>query len=265
MDAFSGAIIRHGAAALFLFSLAENAGLPIPALPVLMLAGALTWGGGAPFFLCLAGAVAGAIAADSLWYWLGRWRGRGILSSLCRVSLNPDACVERAEDGFHRRKIATILSAKFLPGVNTVTPPLAGAVGMPFPRFLLLDLVAAVIWAGTGLLLGRLFGAEIARVAQGMQGAVGWTVVAGIGVYIVWRGWYRRYLVRRYAVPRIDPDDLHRRMSAGEDFLVLDLRSDAAFAGADRMVIGALRVRPATFHREAHRLPRDRELVFYCT
>ena len=265
MDWVTHVLLAHGGVALFLFSLAENAGLPVPALPVLMLAGALTAGGTGQLFPGLAGAVLGALTADSLWYGLGRWRGRGILSSLCRMSLNPDACTERAEDGFHRRKVMTILSAKFLPGVNTLVPPMAGVVGMPFGRFIFLDLVAAVVWAGAGLLLGRLFGAELARSAEGFQGAVGWTVAAGIALYVVWRGWYRRFLVRRYSVPRIDPDELHGMISGGKDVLVLDLRSDEAFAGCDRMVIGAVRVRPATFHREAHTLPRDRDLVFYCT
>ena len=161
MDDFAGFVARYGVAAVFLFTFLENAGLPIPAFPVLMLAGAYASTRHSYLPLVVGVAVVGALLADGIWYLVGRWRGKGVLTHLCRVSFNPDACLERSVDGFHRRKGATILFAKFLPGVNTIIPPLAGVAAMPISLFLLLDLAGALMWAGAGVALGFAF--EIGR------------------------------------------------------------------------------------------------------
>lgn len=265
MDGFAVLVARYGLAAVFLFTFLENVGLPIPAFPVLMLAGAYASARHTAVLLVVGVAVAGALLADGIWYFVGRWRGKRVLDHLCRVSFNPDACLERAVDGFHRRKSATILFAKFLPGVNTIMPPLAGIAAMPFLLFLLLDFAGALLWAGAGVALGFAFGEEIAESARGIQGAIGWILAGGLAATVAWRVAYRLYLVRLFSAPRVSPEELHRKMKGGEGVMVLDLRRDDDFAESDRMIAGALRVRPASFHRYAHELPRDRDLVFYCT
>jgi membrane protein DedA with SNARE-associated domain len=265
MDGFAGLVARYGLAAVFLFTFLENVGLPIPAFPVLMLAGAYASARHTAVPLVVGVAVAGALLADGIWYFVGRWRGKRVLDHLCRVSFNPDACLERAVDGFHRRKSATILFAKFLPGVNTIMPPLAGVTAMPFSSFLLLDAAGSLLWAGAGVALGFAFGEEIAESARGIQGAMGWILAGGLAATVAWRVAYRLYLVRVFSAPRVSPEELLRRMKEGEGVMVLDLRRDDDFAESDRMIAGALRVRPASFHRYAHELPRDRDLVFYCT
>ncbi|MBI5905222.1 MAG: DedA family protein [Deltaproteobacteria bacterium] len=265
MESFAVLVGRYGVAAVFLFTFLENAGLPIPAFPVLMLAGAYASTRHAAAPLIVAVGVAGALLADGIWYFVGRWRGKRVLDRLCRISFNPDACLERAVDGFHRRKSATILFAKFLPGVNTIVPPLAGVASMPLPAFLLLDFAGALMWAGSGVALGFLFGEEIAASARGVQGMLGWILAGGLCATVAWRIGYRFWLVKRYAAPRFDPEEVHRRMLSGEGLLVLDLRRDDDYDASDRMIAGAVRVRPASFHRQVHHLPRDRDLVFYCT
>jgi len=265
MDDFAGLVARYGLAAVFLFTFLENLGLPIPAFPVLMLAGAYASTRHATLLMVLVAAIAGALLADTIWYLVGRWRGKRVLDHLCRVSFNPDACLERAVDGFHRRKSATILFAKFLPGVNTIMPPLAGVAAMPFFLFLLLDFAGALLWAGAGVTLGFAFGEEIAESAKGIQGSMGWILVGGLVATIAWRAAYRFYLVRNFSAPRVSPEDLYQKMAGDPPPMVLDLRRDDDFAESDRMIAGALRVRPASFHRYAHHLPRDRDLVFYCT
>lgn len=265
MDWFPRMVATYGGAAVFLVSFLENIGLPLPALPFLLLAGAYSAAGVISLPLILAGAVAGAVGADLIWYRVGKWRGRGVLSYLCRMSLNPDVCVESAVDNFHRRKVLTILFAKFLPGVNTVMPPLAGIAAVPLPRFLLVDLAGALLWAGLGAGLGFAFGKELAESARGFHGGMGWVFAFGLAAYLVWRIGYRFYLVRYYAAPRIDPEELLRKMSGDEPPLVLDLRRDEYYDRSDRMIAGAYRLRPATFHRFVHHLPADRDLVFYCT
>lgn len=265
MDDFAVLVSRYGLAAIFLFTFLENVGLPIPAIPVLMLAGAYASARHTAVPLVLGAAVAGALLADGIWYFVGRWRGKRVLDHLCRVSFNPDACLERAVDGFHRRKIATILFAKFLPGVNTIIPPLAGVAAVPFPLFLILDTAGALLWAGAAIALGFAFGEQVAETARGLQGMLGWLLLSGLVATVAWRIAYRFWLVKRYGARRLEPEEVHRKMREGEEILVLDLRRDDDYAGADRMVAGAVRVRPASFHRHAHHLPRDRDLVFYCT
>jgi membrane protein DedA with SNARE-associated domain len=265
MGDFAGPLARYGLTAVFLFTFLENIGLPIPAFPVLMLAGAYASTRHSTLLMVLVAAAGGALLADTIWYLVGRWKGKGVLTHLCRVSFNPDACLERAVDGFHRRMAATILSAKFLPGVNTIMPPLAGVSAVPIPVFLLLDLAGALLWAGAAVALGFAFGERIAETARGVQGMMGQLLLAGLAVTIAWRAGYRFWLVKRYGGKRVDPDEVHRRMREGEDLLLIDLRRDDDFAASDRMIAGAARLRPASFHRHAMHLPRDRDLVFYCT
>ena len=265
MDWLSAFIVRFGGAGLFLFAFVEMIGAPFPAFAVFVLAGALAAAGTGSVAGAVAGAVLGAIAADLIWYGAGRWRGRALLATLCRVTLNPDACVERTESGFRRRPTATLLFAKFLPGVNTLVPPLAGVASLPFPRFLLLDLLGTLLWAVAGVGLGWIFGAGMASRASAIHGVLGWLILVGVAAYFAWQVGYRLYLTHRFSVPRLTPEELHRRMSEGDGVLLLDLRNDAAYGGSSLMIAGAVRVRPATFHRYVHELPRDRELVFYCT
>jgi len=159
----------------------------------------------------------------------------------------------------------TILLAKFLPGVNSVMPPLAGIAAVPLSLFLFIDSLGALLWAGAGTGLGWAFGLEIAGYASTVQGGMLWVLVAGLLAYILWAIGYRIYLVKRYAAPRIEADALNERMKGEDAPIVLDLRRDEYYTRSDRMISGSFRLRPATFHRFAHHLPRDRDLVFYCT
>lgn len=265
MDWFSLLISRYGGAAIFLVSFIENIGFPLPAFPVLVLAGALSAAGQSSFPVLIAGAVLGALVADGIWYDLGRRRGKRVLSWLCRVSLNPDVCVENSVDLFHRRKMATILLAKFLPGVNAVMPPLAGIASVPLSLFLFVDSLGALLWAAAGTGLGRVFGLEIAGSARTIQGGMIWVLVAGLGASLLWAVGYRLYVVKRYATPRVGLEELYERMRGEDAPLVLDLRRDEYYELSERMIEGSFRLRPATFHRFVHHLPRDRDLVFYCT
>src|SRR4030042_144033 len=170
MDDFAGLVARYGLTAVFLFTFLENTGLPIPAFPVLMLAGAYASTRHTMLLMILVAAVSGALLANTSWSLVGRWKGKGVLTHLCRVSFNPDACLERAVDGFHRRMAATILFAKFLPGVNTIMPPLAGVSAGRASVFLLLGLAGALLWGGAAVGLGFAFGERIGETARGAQG-----------------------------------------------------------------------------------------------
>jgi membrane protein DedA with SNARE-associated domain/rhodanese-related sulfurtransferase len=265
MDWLAELVRAPGLTAVFLVALMENVGLPFPALPVLMLAGVLSHAGGISAAWAISGAALGAVVADIVWYQLGKWHGRRTLAALCRFSSNPDACMEGAAARFDRHRTASILGAKFIPGLNTVTPPLAGITAMPLPRFLLLDGAGCILWAGVGVGAGWLLGPAAIRSMKAINGALGWVIFLGILCSVAGIALSRYYLIRRYSVPRIPAGELHRMIERGEDVLVIDLRSEDSFAASAAMITSAIRVAPSGFHRVAGDLPSDRELVFYCT
>ena len=147
-------LIEHGYTVLFAWVLVEQLGLPIPSLPLLLAAGALAGAGKFSFPMPIALAVLACMIADLLWYELGRRRGGKILGLLCRISLEPESCVRRTEDAFQNHASRSLLLAKFVPGLNTAAPPMAGMTGMRLPRFLLLDSLGALFYAGGAVLVG---------------------------------------------------------------------------------------------------------------
>src|SRR5260221_1673582 len=161
MHATTEFLERHGYLVLIVWVFAEQIGLPIPSVPILLAAGALAGAGRMNLAASLGYCVVAALVADVLWFQLGRVRGVQGLRLLCKLSLEPDSCVRRTEGVFSKRGAAALLYAKFLPGLNTVAPPLAGVVRMRLWRFLLFDTLGAVLWAGTCLGLGYAFSGEI--------------------------------------------------------------------------------------------------------
>ncbi len=154
-------LIQHGYALLFGWVLVEQIGLPIPAIPLLLAAGALAGSGRMNFTLAMALVIIAVLAADMFWYYLGRYRGSRILKLLCRISLEPDACVRRTEDVFVRHGALSLLIAKFVPGLNTAAPALAGIFRMPVLRFIVFDGLGAFFWVATFTGLGYLFSDQL--------------------------------------------------------------------------------------------------------
>ena len=158
-------LIKHGYAVLFGWVLAEQAGLPIPAIPVLLAMGALIGRGLYGWPEALIGSVLACLFADFAWFLIGRTKGRGVLKLLCRISLEPDSCVKTTERGFQRYGWTTLLMAKWLPGLSTAAPPLAGMTGMSIGRFLLADGAGSLLWAGSMMAAGALFHRQLETVA----------------------------------------------------------------------------------------------------
>lgn len=261
-------LLRHGYAVLFVFVLAEQVGLPVPALPVLLAVGALAASGQFGFAPALAVAVVAATAADLVWYELGRRRGHTVVNLMCRVSLEPDTCVRRTEDTFARYGLRTLLFAKFIPGLNTVTPPLAGMVHTPMGRFVLHDAAGAAIWAGAFMGLGYLFSTELERVAvHAMQlgGGLFVLLAGGLACYIVWKYVQRKRLFWRLRTSRIAPEELKRQMDKGNPPIIVDLRHSVDLDVDGFRIPGALHMKPAELERRHGEIPRGREIVLYCT
>jgi membrane protein DedA with SNARE-associated domain/rhodanese-related sulfurtransferase len=238
--------MQHGLLAVFLGVFIEQIGVPTPALPFFVLAGARAASDG-PFALkALAVGTAAALIADACWYLAGRRFGRGVLSLLCRISLSPDTCVRKSEASFVRRGAATVLLAKFLPGISLLAPPLAGALGMRLPLFLILDLAGSLLWGASGVAAGFLFHREVqavlARLAD-LGGQAAAVVIGAVSLYVMVRLWHRLKVARLLkAAPRMEVEELAQRIESGEPLVILDVRQKASQPAASESIPGALAV-----------------------
>jgi membrane protein DedA with SNARE-associated domain/rhodanese-related sulfurtransferase len=261
-------LLRHGYVVLLAWVFGEQIGLPIPSIPLLLAAGALGGTGHLSFFFALLVCVFAAVLADSVWYQLGRVKGIKVLQLLCKISLEPDSCVRRAEGVFAKQGSRSLLLAKFLPGLSTVAPPLAGVFHMRASRFLLFDAGGAAIWAGSFLGLGYLFSEQIERVGESVLRLGGWLVVilgGSLAGYIIYKFIARQRFLRDLRISRITPEELKQKMDAGEDLVIVDLRHSLDFEADPETIPGAFRIDAAELRERNDRLPRDRQIILYCT
>jgi membrane protein DedA with SNARE-associated domain/rhodanese-related sulfurtransferase len=261
-------IAQYGLALVFANVLLEQVGLPIPAVPTLIVAGALAAEGELSPLAIFGVAFAGCMIGDALWYVTGRRYGRRVMTLLCRVSLSPDSCVRRTEFRFERWGKLTLVVSKFIPGLSTVAPPLAGAMRLGWPSFLLLNGLGAVIWAGAAIAAGMAFHTEINEFIVHLEGlgalAAGATGVL-LGGYIALKWWERRRFYNMLRIARIGVDDLRALMDGGKRPVVVDVRSPGNRGLDPRFIPGALAMDIAEVDRRLEQLPADREIVFYCT
>lgn len=259
---------RHGYLVLFGFVLAEQLGLPLPAVPVLLAVGALAGMGKLSFGSALLLAALASLIADSVWYQLGRRQGARILNLLCRISLEPDSCVRKTENVIAAQGARGLLFAKFVPGLSTVAPPVAGMIRMRPSRFLLWDGAGALVWAGAYMALGWLFSEQLERVAEMALRLGGWlaALLAGaLAGYLSWKYAQRRRFLRQIRVDRITPEELKRKLDAGEEVVVVDLRHSSEFEADEGALPGAVQLPPEALDAHLDSLPRDREVVLFCT
>ena len=261
-------LLRHGYTVLFVWVFVEQLGLPLPATPLLLAAGALAGAEHLNLALATIRPSVAALLADTLGYELGRRRGSQILQLLCRISLEPDSCVRRTQDVFARHGARSLLVAKFIPGLSTVAPPLAGIFRMRISRFLLFDGLGAFIWVGAFTGLGFLFRDQLERLAVSAMGLGAWLVgilVVALAGYIGWKYVQRRRFLRELRIGRITPDELKQRLDLGEDVLIIDLRHSLDFEAEPVTIPGALQFSPDQLEQRHNQIPRDRDVVLYCT
>jgi membrane protein DedA with SNARE-associated domain len=268
MEEWKLQLAQHGYGILFTVVFVDQVGAPIPGEFLLIAMGALAAGGSLGFPAAFAVGVVACLAADLVWYELGRRRGAKVLGFVCRVSLEPDTCVRKTETLFERRGPWILVFAKFLPGISAVAAPLAGLIRMDIRRFLLLDLAGCVTWVGGFMAIGSIFHGQLEQVtvtvaALGVHlGVVAALVIAG---WIGLKWWDRRRTLARLRTARISPAELRRRWDAGEELLVVDLRSALDFASDPRTIPGARRIPAEELLLHVRSLPRDRDIVLYCT
>ncbi len=261
-------LIEHGYVVLFAWVFAEQVGLPLPAVPMLLGAGVLVGMEHMSAGWALLGSVLACLAADLLWYQLGRRRGAKVLNWLCRISLEPDSCVRRAEDVFAKYGSRTLLVTKFIPGLNVASTPMAGVVRMSLGRFLLFDGLGAALWVVTFGIVGFVFSHQVEDVAAALGRLGELTVVlliAAIAAYIYFRYRQRKSFLKELEVSRITPEELKAAMESGDDPFIVDLRHPLDFLAYPFTIGKALRLAPAELAERHQEIPRDRDVILYCT
>lgn len=262
-------VVRYGYWLVFGWVLAEQLGVPVPSLPLLLAVGAIAAMGGLNAWWAVALAVLASLLADVVWFELGRRRGSQVLRFLCRIALQPDSCVRRTEGTFEKYGASSLLLAKFVPGLNTAAPPMAGATKMPFARFALFDAGGALLWSGAAVSAGYIFANQLDDLARLLL-RVGHTAgslllgAAFVG-YVAEKVEARRRFLKQLAKDRIGPEEVKKRMDAGEELFIVDLRHPLDFLPDPRVIPGAVRMSPEDLDTRAAEIPRDREIIVYCT
>jgi membrane protein DedA with SNARE-associated domain/rhodanese-related sulfurtransferase len=259
-------IEQHGLLVIFLNVLLCESGLPVPAYPALMTAAALVTESRYQIPAIILAGVGGSLVPDLVLYWSGGRYGRGVLGFLCKVSLSPDVCVRQTETAFAKVGGWSLLFAKFLPGLSSLSVAMAGVTKMSLPLFLLLNGIGALLFVGVPVALGRIFQEEIAGLLA-MLARVGKSgvliVVAALGCYLLARWWRRQAFIRRLRMARITVADLRRLMDDGQRPLILDVRSKDARA-QDGIIPGAVSAHPTDIDPVVMAYSHEREIVIYC-
>jgi membrane protein DedA with SNARE-associated domain len=261
-------LIKHGYVVLLAWVFAEQLGLPIPSLPLMLAAGALAGTGHLSFWASLFLVTIAALCADSFWYILGRMKGIRILQFLCKISLEPDSCVRRTEGIFSKQGARSLLIAKFIPGLSTVAPPLAGIFHMRARMFLLYDALGSAVWGLTVLGTGFIFSSQIERIAERaatLGGGLVGLMIGGLAAYIAWKFFARQKFLRELRIARITPEELKGKLDASEEMVIVDLRHSMDFEADPETIPGAFRMDAKELEEKNDRLPRDREVILYCT
>lgn len=261
-------LLMYGYLLLFAWVFVEQIGIPLPATPVLLAAGALSVDGPIRFPIALLAAVAAALSADSTWFLIGRRHGHYVLRVLCKLSLEPTTCVRRTTDSFGRRRGVMLMFAKFVPGLGMLAPPVAGQNGMDFAPFLFFDTIGVTLWVSVLLVVGRLFGAALKRDPSLLNWAgrfSGALLLVGIVGFFVARILRRRAVLKELAASRLEPEELKRKLEAGEPVFIVDLRHPLELLPDPFTLPGAQHISPETLTARHHEIPRDCEVVLYCT
>lgn len=263
-----GLITQYGLALVFANVLMQQMGLPIPAFPTLIVAGALAADGKISALALFSVAFIACAISDATWYTVGRLFGRRVMKLLCRISLSPESCVRQSEYLFHRWGNLTFVLAKFVPGLLMISPAMAGTMRLSGWSFALLDGLGAAIWAGAAIGTGMLFHHEISQLIGHLQ-ELGGIAIAVIGVllsgYVASRWWQRRRFYKRLRMARITVDELHRLIAEGQQPLIVDLRTSLVRDQDSRFIPDALVMDFAEVDQRLDRVPTDREIIFYCT
>ena len=260
-------LVRHGPLLVFAAVFVDQMGVPLPAIPWSLAAGALSAAGNYSLLLWLSLTVAACLIADMIWFYLGRYRGHRVLGLLCRISLEPDSCVRRTQNMYTRYGLRGVVVAKFLPGLSTIVPPLAGMTGVKVSHFLLADGLGAVLYGGCFIFLGFVFSSQLQQVAAALSsiggGALG--LLIGLGaIYIGFKYWQRRRILSELRMARISVTELRKKQADGEAVVIIDLRPGEEVKLDPYLIPGSVHLAIEEVEHRYQEIPRDREVIVYC-
>ncbi|HEX3581591.1 MAG TPA: VTT domain-containing protein [Thermoanaerobaculia bacterium] len=268
MNRLIGLVLRHGVPLVAANVFLEQIGVPIPAVPTLMIAGALARNGQMSSTHVMVWAVIASLVADSIWFILGRRYGYRILRLLCRISLSPDSCVRDTEANFERWGMKSLLIAKFVPGFSTIAPPLAGATNSGIVPFIIYDGFGALLWAGAAVVVGRVFHRAIGSVVDRLENLGGWAIVfavSALALFIIVKWWQRIRFLKQLRVARVQPDELKAMFDSGTEPLIVDARSAGARKRDPRHIPNAIVASPEELIERLRDADPSKEIVLYCT
>jgi len=261
-------LLTYGYLLLFVWVLIEQLGIPLPATPVLVAAGALSAEHEISFSLAFLAGLAATLIADTTWFLVGRRYGHHVLRILCKLSMEPTICVRRTQDSFGRRRGVTLMIAKFVPGLATLAPPVAGENGMSLGAFLFFDTIGATLWLTALLAVGRLFGDALKRdpsLLNWVGRFSGALLVLAILGFFVARLVRRRMVLKQLVAARLEPEELKKQLDAGEQVYIVDLRHPLELLPDPFTLPGALHFSPDALAERQSEIPRDRDIVLFCT
>lgn len=261
-------LLMYGYLLLFVWVMVEQLGIPLPATPVLVAAGALSAQGQISFPVALLAGITASLAADTAWFLVGRKYGHHVLRLLCKLSMEPDICVRSTQDSFGRRRRLTLMFAKFVPGLATLAPPVAGQNGMGLGNFLLFDGIGAGLWVSALLGVGRLFGDALKRdpsLLSWVGRFSGALLLLAVLAFFLGRVIRRRRFLRKLVSVRLEPEELKRQLDAGEPVYIVDLRHPLELMTDPFTLPSAFHFSPEALAARHTEIPRDRDVVLYCT
>ncbi len=261
-------LLQHGYLVLFVWVFLEQLGLPVPALPMLLAAGAMAGAGRMALGLAILVTLLGAISADAFWFAFGRWRGSQVLSWICKMSFEPDSCVRRTEEVYGRYGAKSLMVAKFIPGFGSVAAPLAGIFRMHPLRFAFFDASGVLIWSVSYIGLGFLFANQLEMVATYILRMGAFLVVLAVGglvAYLCRKYIQRQRFFKELRIARITPLELKQKLDSSEPVQIVDLRHGIDFEADPSALPGAIRFDPQDIDLLLPAIAPDREVILYCT
>ncbi|TFW19090.1 VTT domain-containing protein [Duganella callida] len=258
---------EYGVLIVFAIVLIEQIGMPIPAFPVLIVAGAMSVDGDTPWYAILAVAMLACLISDTFWFRAGRYYGKRILKLLCKISLSPDYCVSQTEDNFTRWGAKVLIVAKFIPGFNIIAPPLAGAMGTRGRTFVGFAMMGSCLWAGTGIAIGAFFHTSVDQVLD-ILSTMGTTalivLLVLLALFVTFKYVERKRFHQSVEIERITIDDFKDLMEQGNEPVLIDARSVTAQM-LDPAVPGALLFNGGEPTPDIIALDKGRHIIVYCS
>jgi membrane protein DedA with SNARE-associated domain len=271
METLIAGLAEHGYGILFAAVFLETVGIPIPAALALLIAGGACARGSLQVSYAFPGALAAMLVGDTFMFLMGRYTGWWLLGVLCRLSLNPESCILRSADSFYKRGRIMLVFAKFIPGINTIAPPLAGSMNMRLGQFLGLDVAGASLYVGGYFWVGYLFSDALHAITRGYHEfgrVVGWIVVAAVVFYVAMqvRMWFKARKLS--AVPSVDAAEAARAVSEGA--VIYDVRSHGYYDRKAMRIKGSHRLDPNALnqnalHQSEEKSPSEQKVYLYCT